>query len=140
VKFWRTKEFRILSKDWNDLDIEDIEVEIKGEKQLKQRATNSYRQATPLERETRLEYYCLLSSLALNTIFPNELEKLVMNLHADGLSMREIIDEIKKQGFIRERQTIRYIIRRWQMNWGIKSWTPKQMNLKAKIIRKTRTG
>lgn len=135
-QFWRKKSFKILSRQWNKRLIEsgfsDAEIEIKSDRILKQRATNSYRQATQLERESRLEYYCFLGYLANNTEFPNELEKFVMLRHAEGATIREIVDELNCRGIIRHRQTIRYVIRRWQTKWGIRTWSLREMNLKPK--------
>lgn len=134
-QFWRTSKFRCLNKEWNkklkDSEFEDAEIDLKGDRSLKQRSSNCYRQATQLERESRLDYYLLVGSLANDTEFETELEKLVMIRHAEGATIKEIVEEIKRQGMPRERRNIRHIIRRWQAKWGIRSWTLKQMNLKA---------
>lgn len=135
-QFWRKKSFKILQREWNKKLVEtgfvDAEIEIKSDRILKQRATNSYRQATQLERESRLEYYCFLGYLAHNTVFPSELEKFVMIRHAEGASIREITDELTLRGIVRHRQTIRHVIRRWQTKWGIRTWSLREMNLKPK--------
>ena len=134
AEFWRTKVFKVLSKEWNDrLKITgfiDAEIELKNDRALKQRATNSYRQATELERESRLEYYCFLGYLTNNTLFPTELEKHIMVRHADGATIKEIVQEISSRGISRDRKTVRRIIRRWQTKWGIINWSLKEMHLK----------
>lgn len=136
-QFWRTKGFKSLSKKWNkvleDNGFEDAEIELKEDRVLKQRSTNSYRQASQLERDSRLEYYCFLGHLANNTVFPNELEKFVMIKHAEGLTIKEILDEISLRGIKKHRRTIGYIIRRWQMKWGLKHWSLLQMKIKRSI-------
>lgn len=138
-QFWRTKDFKSLIRTWNkkldESGFTDAEVELRDDRVLKQRATNSYRQASQLERESRLEYFVLLGQLAHNTSFNNELERFVMLKHAEGASIKEIVDEINQKGIGRDRKTIRYIIRRWQMKWGIKHWSLKQMNLKKQVIK-----
>ncbi len=135
--FWKTKHFKLQAKIWNqkleEVGFVDAEVELKGDRALKQKATNAYRQATELERESRLGYYRLLGHLASNTQFQNELEELVMLRHADGATIKEIVQEINSKGLSFHRQTIRHIIRRWQMKWGVKTWSLKQMNLKTII-------
>lgn len=132
--FWRTRQFKVLSQEWNkkleQSGFEDAELEVKGDRVLKQRASNCYRQADKLERESRLEYYTFLGYLAHNTKFNNELEKLVMVMYSEGKPYKEILEELNKRGIIRHRTTIEFIIRRWQHKWGIKSWSLKQMNLK----------
>lgn len=136
AEFWKTKAFLILSKEWDKrlklCGFVDAEVNIKRDRALKQRATNSYRQASELERDTRLDYYRILGYLANNTEFTNDLEKYVMIKHSEGHMIKEIIEGLN---FSRDRRTIRHIIRRWQMKWGIKHWSLRQMNLKKTHIK-----
>jgi hypothetical protein len=132
--FWRTRQFKVISQAW-ELKLEksgfvDAEIEVKGDRVLKQRATNCYRQASQLDRESRLEYFTFLGYLAHNTQFKSELEKIVMIRHSEGKTSKEILKELNKNGIIRCRQNIEYIIRRWQNKWGVKSWSLKQMGLK----------
>jgi len=133
--FWRTKKFKALSIEW-DKKLQangfiDIETRCGGERVLKQRATNAYMQADEFERESKLEYFCVLSHLAQTTIFPSPLEQIVMQSHAEGMAIKEIISELNKNGLSRDRRTIRFIIRRWQMKWGIRTWSLSQMYLRA---------
>lgn len=137
MEFWRSRNFRQLAKTWNqkleEVGFIDSEIDLKGDRSLRQRATNAYRQASELERESRLGYYRLLGYLANNEQFQNALEELVMQRHADGASIKEIVNEVKQSGLSRDRKTIRHIIRRWQMKWGVKTWSLRQMNLKKTI-------
>jgi hypothetical protein len=137
AEFWRKKEFKKLSKIWNkklaEVGFEDAEIELKEDRALKQRASNSYRQASQLERESRLEYYSLLGSLTNNTKFQDFIDKTVMMGHSEGKTIKEIVNDLEHWGISRDRKTVRYIIRRWQMRWGIKHWNLKQMNLKKVI-------
>lgn len=139
MDYWKAKKFKDLYTEWNqklkESGFEDSEVESRGERLLKQRSSNSYRQADELERQTRLDYFLLLGYLAYNTDFDNDFDKLVMLRHSEGKTIKEIVDEINTQGISRDRKTIRFIIRRWQMRWGIRDWKLKQMNLK-KIVTK----
>lgn len=133
-EFWRTKNFKFLSKTWSQKleqsGFVDCEIDLKEGRVLRQRATNVYRQASESERESRLEYYSFLGYLAHNTLFPNDLEKLVMIRHSEGATIKEIVIEINKLGIFRDRKTIRFIIRRWQTKWGVKNWSLREMNLK----------
>lgn len=137
MEFWKTKQFRTLLKTWNqrldETGFEDAEIELRHERALKQRASNSYRQASQLERETRLDYYLFLGKLVSEATFTNNLEKMVMHKHAEGSSIQEITRFIELNGISRDRKTIRHIIRRYQMRWGIRKWSLKQMKLKTII-------
>jgi hypothetical protein len=133
-QFWRTKKFKTLTVVWNKKleasGFHDAEIELKGDRALKQRATNSYRQASELERESRLEYYCFLGYLAHNTIFVDEIEKFIMIRHSEGAEDKEIVEELKNMGVSRHRQTVSYVIKRWQVKWGVKNWSLRQRNLR----------
>lgn len=132
-QFWRKKSFRVLSQTWNkrleSSGFTDVEVELKGDRALKQRATNCYRQAHPLERETRLEYFLFLGHLAHNTVFPNDLERLIMVRHSEGKTYGEIGREIG-----RHRHSVEFIVKRWQTKWGVKRWSLQARGLKKKDI------
>lgn len=147
AQFWRTKEFKNLEDIWNEklkdsgfLDHESDKGKIK-----KNGTENNYLASDQLLREVKEEYHSQIGYFANNTdvlngekdlslfvyaCFPNELEKLVMVRHSEGATIKEIVEEIHVHGLTRDRKTIRYIIRRWQMKWGIKSWSLRQMNLK----------
>jgi len=131
--FWKTKAFKVVELEWYEklesTGFKDAETQ-KGERVLKQRATNSYRQANELERRTRLEYYLLLGNHVNNTEFPCELEKVVMNLRAEGYIISEIVKELIRLGTPRTRLTIRRIIRRWEAKWNIRKWSLKQRYLR----------
>lgn len=133
------KSLKILLKVWNqkleDSGFEDAEIELKTERRLKQKASNVYRQAHPLEREIKLEYFLRLGFLAHNANYPNDLEKIIMVNYSEGASIKKIIEEINKNGYSRDRRTIRFIIRRWQTKWKIKIWSPSQMNLKKPLVK-----
>ena len=133
-QFWRTKKFKTLIVVWNkkleESGFNDAEIELKGDRALKQRATNSYRQASELERESRLEYYSFLGYLAHNTNFIDEVEKLIMIRHSEGAEDKEIVEELKNIGVSRHRQTVSYVIKRWQVKWGVKNWSLRQRNLR----------
>ena len=133
-QFWRTKKFKTLTIIWNkkleDSGFTDAEIELKGDRALKQRATNSYRQASELERESRLEYYSFLGYLAHNTEFECEIEEFIMIRHSEGAEDKEIVEELKNMGSSKHRQTVSYIIKRWQVKWGVKNWSLRQRNLR----------
>jgi hypothetical protein len=139
MAFWRTKKFKELNEHWNGIlknsGFVDSEVETKGGMSLKQRSTNAYRQASSLERDSRLEYYLYVGHKAQNTHFDNALEELILKMHAGGSLIKEIADEIKNRNDSLDRRTIRFIIRRWQMRWGIRRWNHRQVGLKKKNTR-----
>lgn len=133
-QFWRNKKFKTLTVIWNkkleESGFNDAEIELKGDRALKQRATNSYRQASELERESRLEYYSFLGYLAHNTKFKDGTEELIMIRNSEGIESTEIINELKQNGISIHKQTVNYIIKRWHTKWGIKSWSLRQRNLR----------
>jgi hypothetical protein len=133
-QFWRKKSFKVLLTTWNKKleksGFKDAEAEskFKDERTLRQRAARKcFSRADDFERETTLEYYCFLGHLAHNTIFPNELEKIIMIRHSEGATYKEIAQEIG-----RHRHSVEFIIKRWQTKWGVKRWSLQAQGLKKK--------
>lgn len=132
----KKQDLKALQKEWDEIlaatGFQDIERTIDGERALIQYASYPYRRATDSNvRENKLSYYAQISSMIHDEKFPNEIERLIMTRIGDGAQIQEIVMEIRKSGQNIHRQTVRYIIRRYENKWGIKSWTQKQMYLKT---------
>lgn len=134
AKFYQSREFRELEKQWDEYlklsGFEDAERIKNGERVLRQNSSNSYRQAGDDEREAKLQYFQTLCAHFYRTEFPNPVDKLVMAMVSDGRSIKFIVFELSRSGHPTHRQTIRFIIRRYEHLWGIRVWTAKQRNLK----------
>lgn len=132
-----TKPSPELKKEWDkklkDSGFKDIEVEVNGNRCLRQRAIPSLSKAARETFKQKAEYYLTISKKFVRQKFPNDLELMVMNHHADGKKIKEIQELLLDYGFKKHRTTITFIIRRWQKRWRLKNWTPKQMNLKKDI-------
>lgn len=126
-----------LYEEWNkklrDSGFIDIEKVIGKERVLIQHASNSYRQADKLSRESKSEYYSLISEHLNKTFFDNNIDEKVMRLLSEGYKISEIVKKINTNGMYIHRQTVRFIIRRYENKWNIKRWNAKQMNRKVVI-------
>jgi hypothetical protein len=127
LQFWNTKEFKEIQKKWDDVlesnGFNDIEQTIKNERVLKQQSTNAYRQAVDVVRQSKIEYYTVLGQKIAGAQFENEIDKAVMEKRSEGLKIKEISSIINLH-----RQAIRYIIRRYEKEWGIRAWTTEQLS------------
>lgn len=155
AKFWRSSEFKKLQSEWEEKlrqsGFEDAEKEVGGDRVLKQRADYAYRSSTTATIEAKEEYFQLLSSwvrietqfdgesffqlpLPLPGVDPLELkrnissDRLIMEMTAAGKNIQEISRELKRRRMEKHnRDTIRYIRRRYEDRWGIRRWTREQM-------------
>lgn len=123
-KFWQTERFKSLERQWYD-DLEkagfkDAEETVNGNSFLKQRASNGYRNAREVERETKFAYYSLLQSFCNEEAFQDRVERLVLERRSEGAKIKEICEELKKLGERCYRNTIAKIIRKYEIKWGIK--------------------
>src|SRR5580698_2697702 len=59
---------------------------------------------------SKFKYYHLLSSCAQQEAFTDKVDETVMRMRADAATIKSICAELKKMGFKRHRQTVRYII------------------------------
>jgi len=143
-KFWQTKQFKDLLGTWNkkleDSGFEDAEKEVNGETVLKQTSLNEgrfigvYRNASDFDRQEKEEYFRILYQLASQEQnFEDELDKIIMERTAEGKTIKEISDELKsnlpegKQRGKFNRNTIRYVRRRYESRWGIRVWKREDM-------------
>jgi hypothetical protein len=133
-KFWLTKKFKLLQKKWyeklREADFVDVEHEFDGEFELTQRSSNAYRQASFIVRESKVDYYRLIGHYTHNEKFDDPVDEIVMKMVAEGAKIKAVSEELKRQGFKCHRQTIRYIIRRYENQWGIRRWNQKQLTSK----------
>lgn len=125
AKAWDTPTFKALLSEWNEklyqTGFEDHETQNGS---LKQRATNAYRQASRIERETRLQYYLSMGHGLHKEELPQDI-CLVLRNHVNGVPLQKIAQRCNL-----ERKTVGYIIRRYQHEWGIRYWNRKQMKLR----------
>jgi len=133
-KFYQTKRFKDLERCWDkkllDTGFADAERTKNGQRILKQASSNAYRSANIQARETRAEYYRTICYNAYRTTFVKPIDRLVMTMLADGLTIRKIVGELLRHGIKAHRMTVSFIIRRWEHRWGIRYWTLKERNLK----------
>lgn len=135
AKFWERPEFKSLEREWNmrllASGFEDAEKVVGGERQLKQSAEYAYRRAETVEiiRETKLAYFTLLAQrIADERCFEDASDRLIMELTAEGATIRAISQELKRLGMPKSnRDTIRYVRRRYEDRWGIRKWNPRDM-------------
>jgi hypothetical protein len=132
-KFWKSKEFEEAQRVWEaklkESGFKDIEKRLPTG--TEQRALNP---ANRDRQEAEAEYYRLISlKVSEEELFENEMDRLIMERIAEGKKITEISAELKaklppgKQRSRHNRRTIRYIRRRYENKWGIRSWKPEQM-------------
>lgn len=133
-----SREFRQLLGEWNKRleqeGFQDAEKDVAGERVLRKSADYPFREAVEVIRETKLQYFTILSQkISEEREFDDEWDRLIMERTADGWSIREISDELKglkpddRERTKHNRDTIRYVRRRYEHRWGIKVWLPHQM-------------
>jgi hypothetical protein len=132
VKFWETDDFKAQQKAWyrrlKDEGFNDAEELIGSELMLKQQAKWRMNEGNYITRCKKLEYFLVLGQHLLHAVYRNEIDKLIMTWHADGKTIKFMCEELKLRGSPRCRHSIRFIIRKYEMIWGMRVYTPKQLN------------
>lgn len=95
--------------------------------------THSHRYSNSLKsneyvRENKSDYYSLIMFYTENEKFTAEVDHVVMLRHAAGFRIQDICRELSFRGYPRHRQTVRFIIRHYENKWGVRKWTPIQLN------------
>jgi hypothetical protein len=133
AKFWRTREFERLAQEWerhlSESGFRDAEMTVKGDRILREPANNAVRRRSQVVREAGAEYFALLAEkFAQETDFADESDRLIMEATVNGWTIKEISQYLSQYGLKKaNRDTIRYIRRRYEMRWRIRHWEPWQM-------------
>lgn len=110
----------------------DIEKMQGGEMVLIQTASYCYRNTDEFTRNIKEEYYRCLAQVvnAPETTFRNDVDRYVLLRHSEGAKAKTIVNELRGFGISRHRHSVRFIIRRYEMEWGLKHYNPQQLNKK----------
>lgn len=126
-----TKEFKELQEYWYAVlkatGFQDAEKNTGRELVLTQKASNVYRQASKVVRESKAAYYNLLTYHFYKTSFDNEVDRYIMLRTSEGAKRRQVSKELHKLKCKCHVQTIMYVVRYWEDRWGIRSWNKKQL-------------
>ena len=133
----KKQDLKSLVREWDLIlaatGFKDIERTVGNDRVLIQFSSNAYRQADELTRESKIAYFDAICEKLNQTSFDNETDRYVMQKFSEGVRINQIVEELRSRGIGIHRQTCRYIIRRYETRWGIRTWSNKQMNLKKKI-------
>jgi hypothetical protein len=131
-------EFLKLQKEWyrkvQESGFHDIECFEGDELVLSRPSPSDYFRASSFEREMREQYYLAICHAvhAEDTVFKNDVHRYVMQRHAEGAKAKTISEELEAKGHIRHRHSIRFIVRKYEMAWGLRTYDHKQIGLKKK--------
>lgn len=131
MKVHETQEFKKQQEEWyNRLKSEgfkDIEICLNGEFHLMQRSR-------PTPTDEKLQYFQALTYFANNEPFDNKIDEFILIKRADGFKIKDISNEMKQMKLAHyHRESIRYIIRKYEMRWGLKFYKPSQLSFKRQI-------
>lgn len=131
VKFWNNKQFKDLANEWEKKLQESGFKDIEKKGKLKQKANYAYRRSYITEemREAKRNYLSLINNhCGSETEFSDESDRFIMEKTGEGWTIREISSALKEKSLRKHnRDTIRYIRRRYENKWGIKNWTQSEM-------------
>lgn len=134
MNFWKTKSFKELQRTWYQQlqkeGFQDAEEPIGDEMVLKQSAAHPYHGADQLVRTSKEAYYRLLSQQVQEAEFRSEVDRIILTMFAEGSPLKSIREAISKLGMVRCRNTITFTIRKYEMRWGLREYSPRQLNRK----------
>lgn len=136
MTFWKTSEFKALQQAWYQRlqagGFQDAEELIGDDLVLRQSASHVYRDDDPL-RHSKEEYYCIVAQKVQETQFPNDIDRFILTRHAEGKKQIHICRELEQIGVRRHKVTIKFKIRIYEMQWGLRTYTPRQLNYSRKV-------
>lgn len=139
-------EFRDLQKEWYlklaEDGFNDAETLTAHGMRLKQEHRRFFRTRGDKDRdmwqsvfiEAKTNYYLRLTHKVNDpdTEFKSDLDRIILSLHSEGFSKVQIVQFLEAFGYKRKRKAIIYLIRRYEHEWGLKTYSQKQLNRKQK--------
>lgn len=123
------EEFRKLQRKWNqhlaDTGFRDIEAD--GEpKEYRSFTTNKE------DAEIHEEYFEALNAFIHDerTVWKREIDRRILTLYAEGARIKDICHALRIGGDSRGRAAVRFIIRKYEHAWMIRTYTRKQLHLR----------
>lgn len=132
----RRDEFRALQKLWYErlanAGFKDIEKQKGDDFTLIQSASHCYKGTDPYSRQAKEDYFAIMAKTVHDesTYFRNAVDRFVLTRHVEGAKIKLIVKELKIMGISRHRHSIRFIIRRYEMAWGLRHYNHQQLNIK----------
>lgn len=140
------EEFRRLQQEWyaklSDHGFTDAEKLVGDSLVLAETAHYKLRRDDQATIACKEEYFRRMSQMANDedTEYANSAEQLIIVRHCDGAQLNAIVSELAAINVSMTRHTVRYIIRRYQHAWDIRSYDRKMLRGKRsytpKVIRK----
>lgn len=128
MTFWKAAHFKELTKEWykrlKEDGFQDIE---QDERYLKENSYKAYQGADEITRDTKLLYFTLLTHHIGRAEFKTEVDRIVLLMRSEGAKIKSICDYLSSIGESRTRVTVRIIIRRYEMAWGMREYTSNQL-------------
>lgn len=132
MTFWRQQQFKALQLEWykrlEESEFKDAEKIIGEELELKQAAAYLFKGEDEPTWKAREAYFHLMSQQIHEAEFRCEIDEIIMTWHVAGQRIKSICEELDRKGMHRCRHTVRFTIRKYEMRWGLREYTRKQLN------------
>ncbi len=132
MAYWQSARFKAMQDAWyaklKASGFEDAEELIAGEMVLRHNAEYVFRDMGSTTARARASYFSYMSEMVHQTKFRNDVDCIILSLRAAGARMKAIREALLLMGFKKSRRTIRVIIRRYEMTWGMKDYLPGELN------------
>lgn len=135
MTFWKTDHFKALQRAWYQRlaedgfrDAEELE---DGDLVLKRHAPPLYRCEEEMRRELRESYYLTMTQKLREAEFRTDVDRIILTGYCEGKKAVTICEELRRLGMPRFRHSIRFTVRRYEVLWGLRQYTPRQLGRKA---------
>lgn len=132
LTYWKKQDFKALQKTWyqrlEEAGFRDIECIVEGKYVLKANSFHIHKGEDPLILENKRIYFILISQRFEGESFGSEVDRLILFMYSNGKRIKEICEALARKGESRCRRTVRVIIRRYEMKWGLRKYSRKELN------------
>lgn len=132
MPFWKDQAFKALQQQWykrlEESGFEDAEEMVGGELCLKQTAASAYKALDDITRKSKEAYFVFVAQKVEETVFTSTVDRIILSGHASGKKICHIVKDLESNGVRRGRDTVRWKIRTYEMKWGLRTYTPRELH------------
>ncbi len=134
MAYWERPDFLALQQAWYArlANTGFVDVEISQPYDCRHRHRHDRpRHVLILLAEQRRIYHRELASRLETALFAKPADQIIMQMRSEGARINEICAKLDALGMPKHRHRVRFRIRIYEMKWGLRTYTPRQIGHKA---------
>lgn len=132
MAYWERPDFIAMQRDWYARLAQDGFVDVEVFQPYGRRHRHDLpRRVLALIAHERRVYHRFLAERLETALFAKPSDQIIMRMRSEGARINEICAKLEALGMPKHRHQVRFRIRIYEMKWGLRTYTPRQIGHKA---------